>query len=143
MLLLEFENGARGSIHVTSLAYEPGPFGHRHEMDLHGSAGTLAWTTTGSPSSGSMGAGGRARDARAVPRWFFAGARRGPVHDTYRDVFREQDNMTRGFVSAVARERAAPDFSDGLAVQRLLEAASRSAQPSWRSRRSSRMEAEA
>ena len=38
MILLEFENGATGSLHVSSLAYEPGPFGQRHEADLHGSA---------------------------------------------------------------------------------------------------------
>jgi predicted dehydrogenase len=130
MLLLEFENGARGNIHVSSLAYEPGPFGHRHEFDLHGSAGTLRldndWITLqrvdgsreGEPETHEL----------PIPDEYFAGARRGPVHDTYRDVFREQDNMTRGFVSAVARgEKAAPDFSDGLAVQRLLEAAARSA----------------
>ena len=34
--LLEFENGATGSLHVTSLAYEPGPFGQRHDWDLAG-----------------------------------------------------------------------------------------------------------
>ena len=63
-----------------------------------------------------------------IPDELFAGARREIVHDTYKDVFREQDNMTRGFVSAVARgEKASPDFADGLAVQRLLEAAARSA----------------
>ena len=45
MILLEFAGGATGSLHVTSLAYEPGPFGQRHEMELHGSAGSLRSTT--------------------------------------------------------------------------------------------------
>jgi predicted dehydrogenase len=130
MLLLEFESGARGNIHVTSLAYEPGPFGHRHEFDLHGSAGSLRllndWLTV-QRIDGSR-AGEPATHELPIPDAYFAGARRTPVHDTYKDVFREQDSMTRAFVSAVARgEKASPDFTDGLAVQRLLEAASRSA----------------
>ena len=41
LMLLEFENGATGSLHLSSLAHEPGPFGQRHELDLHGSGGTL------------------------------------------------------------------------------------------------------
>ena len=130
MLLLEFENGARGSIHVSSLAYEPGPFGHRHEFDLHGSAGTLRllndWLTVQRID------GSREGDAATVelpiPDEHWGGARRGTVHETYKDVFREQESMTRAFVSAVARgDRVVPDFADGLAVQRLLEAAARSA----------------
>ena len=130
MLLLEFESGARGSIHVTSLAYEPGPFGQRHEMDLHGSAGTLRldndWLSVQRVD------GSREGDAETlelpIPGELYAGARRGSVHETYKDVFREQDSMTRGFVSAIASGvKAEPDFSDGLAVQRVLEAASRSA----------------
>ena len=130
MLLLEFENGARGDIHVTSLAYEPGPFGHRHEMDLHGSAGTLRllndWLTV-QRVDGSR-EGDPATRELPIPDEYFGGARRATVHETYKDVFREQESMARLFVSAIARgEKAAPDFSDGLAVQRLLEAASRSA----------------
>ena len=91
MLLLEFENGAHGSIHVSSLAYEPGPFGQRHEFDLHGSAGTLRlfcdWLTVqrvegcreGEPESHEL----------PIPDHVFGSARRDNVHDTYRDVFRE------------------------------------------------------
>lgn len=130
MLMLEFESGATGSIHVSSLAYEPGPFGHRHEMDLHGSADTLRLTNDwirvqrvdgsqeGEPETHEL----------PIPDRFFGNARRDSVHETYKDVFREQDNMTRGFVSAIAKgEKASPDFGDGLAIQRLLEAAARSA----------------
>jgi predicted dehydrogenase len=137
MLLLEFESGARGSIHVTSLAYEPGPFGHRHEMDLHGSDGTLRllndWLTV-QRIDGSR-PGERETHELPIPDEYWAGARRSPVHDTYRDVFREQDSMTRGFITAVAQgEKASPDFSDGLAIQRLLEAAARSAREARRVR---------
>ena len=99
-------------------------------MDLHGSAGTLRlvndWITVQRVDGSREGE--PATHELPIPDELFAGARREVVHDTYRDVFREQDNMTRGFVSAVAKgEKASPDFSDGLAVQRLLEAASRSA----------------
>jgi predicted dehydrogenase len=130
ILLLEFENGALGSLHVTSLAHEPGPFGQRHEIDLHGSGGTLRamcdWRTIQ-----------RVEGCRAdedtphempIPEHIWQGARRDTVHNTYRDVFRTQETMTRAFITAVAEGRpASPDFADGLAVQRVLEAADRSA----------------
>ena len=32
MILLQFENGATGSLHVSSVAHEATPFGHRHQM---------------------------------------------------------------------------------------------------------------
>ena len=130
LMLLEFENGATGSLHLSSLAHEPGPFGQRHELDLHGSGGTLRamcdWRTVQ-----------RVEGCRAdedvprelpIPDAIWGTARRAPVHDTYRDVFRTQDHMTRGFVTAIASGGAAsPDFGDGLAVQRVLEAAALSA----------------
>lgn len=137
MILLEFASGASGSLHVTSLAYEPGPFGQRHDMELHGSAGTLHtacdWIRvqrvdgcrTGDPEVHEL----------PIPDRVFGNARRGAVHDTYRDVFREQDNMARGFVTAIANgEPASPDFRDGLAVQRVLDAAARSAREGRRVR---------
>ena len=130
MILLEFAGGATGSIHVSSLAYEPGAFGQRHEMDLHGSAGSLHllndWITV-QRLEGSR-EGDAATHELPIPDVYFGNARRGTVHETYKDVFREQDNMTRGFVTAVARgEPASPDFADGLAVQRIVDAANRSA----------------
>jgi len=130
LLLLEFENGATGSLHMTSLAHEPGPFGQRHELDLHGSGGTLRamsdWVTVQRVE------GCRADETvpheMPIPDHIWAGARRDTVHNTYRDVFRTQETMQRAFVTAVAEGRmASPDFGDGLAVQRVLEAADRSA----------------
>ena len=130
LMLLEFENGATGSLHLSSLAYEPGPFGQRHEMDLHGSGGSLHAVTdwdrvqrvegcrTGEPATLEL----------PIPDRLFAGARRDTVGNTYKDTFRQADNMARGFVTAIAeRTPAFPDFRDGLAVQRVLDAAGRSA----------------
>jgi predicted dehydrogenase len=51
-----------------------------------------------------------------------------PYHLDARYLFRVEDHMTRGFISAIAEGRpASPDFADGLAVQRVIEAAARSA----------------
>lgn len=130
MLLLEFANGATGSLLVTSLAYEPGPFGQRHDMDLHGSAGSLHATNDWIRVQRVDGC--RADEPEMhelpIPDRVFGTARRDTVHNTYRDVFRRQDHMTRGFVTAVANgEPASPDFADGLAVQRIVDAAVRSA----------------
>jgi len=130
MMLLEFENGATGSLHLSSLAYEPGPFGQRHEMDLHGSAGSLHTMTDWIRKQRVEGC--RADDPETrelpIPDRLFGSARRDTVHHTYKDVFRGQDHMTRGFVTAIANgEAASPDFHDGLAVQRVLDAAARSA----------------
>jgi predicted dehydrogenase len=130
MILLQFANGATGDIHVTSLAYEPGDFGQRHDMDLHGSAGTLHTTTDWVRVQRVEGCRDGDAEIRPlpIPDHVWGDARRDDVHDTYRDVFRRGDHMTRGFVTAVAAGRpASPDFADGLAVQRVIDAANLSA----------------
>jgi predicted dehydrogenase len=122
---------------MSSLAHEPGPFGQRHELDLHGSGGTLRamsdWLTVQRVD------GCRADETEPhempIPDRLFGNARRDTVHNTYRDTFREQDNMTRGFVTAIAHgEKTSPDFADGLAVQRVLDASAISAREGRRVR---------
>jgi len=106
-------------------------------MDLHGSAGTLHTTTDWIRVQRVEGSreGEPETHELPIPDRVFGTARRDTVHNTYRDVFREQDNMTRGFVTAIANGRAAsPDFNDGLAVQRVLDAAGRSARQGRRVR---------
>ena len=130
VMILEFANGATGTIHVTSLAYEPGDFGQRHDMDLHGSAGSLHTTTDWIRVQRVEGCrdGEDETHPLPIPDHVWGDARRDDVHDTYKDVFRLQDHMTRGFVTAVAEGRpASPDFADGLAVQRVVDAANLSA----------------
>ena len=130
MILLEFESGATGSLHVSSVAYAPGPFGQRHEMDLHGSAGSLQAVTDWVRVQRVEGCRAGEPETRElpIPDRLFASARRDTVGNTYKDVFRQADNMARGFVTAIAgRTPAAPDFRDGLAVQRVLDASCRSA----------------
>jgi len=63
-----------------------------------------------------------------IPDDIWNGVRRDNVHDTYRDVFRSTDAMTRAWITAITEQRhIRPDFSDGLAVQRVVDAAVESA----------------
>ena len=135
VMMLEFENGAQGVLHVTSMAYEVTPFGQKHYMELHGSGGTLHafmdWDRTQSVSGAREGEG--ATRELPIPDHIWGNARREIVHDTYKDVFREQDFMARGFVSAIANDTTTePTFRDGARVQRYLDAALLSAREARR-----------
>ena len=130
MILLEFENGATGSLHVSAVAHEPNTFGQRHEMELHGSDGTLHVLNDWDRIQRVDGcrAGETSVHELPIPDRLFGTARRDTVTNTYRDTFRKHDNMARGFVSAVAAGTpTSPDFRDGLEVQRVVDAAGRSA----------------
>ena len=131
VIMLEFENGARGIIHVSSVAYEETPFGQTHHMEFHGSGGTLYsftdWDKTQSVS-GARDAEGALHDL-PIPDHIWGTARRDNVQDTYKDIFRDHDFMARGFVSAIANDTSVePSFRDGARIQRYLEAALLSAQ---------------
>jgi predicted dehydrogenase len=126
VMMLEFENNARGVLHVSSMAYEETPFGQTHHMEFHGAGGTLYsftdWDKTQSVSGARVGEGA-VRDL-PIPDHIWGTARRDFVPDTYKDVFREHDFMARGFVSAIAEDTSAePSFRDGARIQRYLQAA--------------------
>ncbi len=130
IMLLRFANGATGNLHVSSVAHEPSSFGQLHGIELHGSGGTLHhvndWIRLQAVS------GARA-DENAVhdlpiPDRCWGGAPRDDVHETYKHVFREQETQARAFVSAVAAgQPVKPDLADGLHIQRIVDAAVRSA----------------
>ena len=126
VMMLEFENGARGVLHLSSLAYEKTPFGQIHQMEFHGSGGTLHsftdWDKTQSVSGAREGEGA-VRDL-PIPDHIWGTARRDNVQDTYKDIFREHDFMARGFVSAIVNDTPSePTFRDGARIQRYLQAA--------------------
>ena len=130
IILLRFANGATGSLHVSSVAHEPSSFGQVHGVELHGSRGTLHhvndWDRVQTVS------GARADDDAVrnlpIPDRCWGGAPRDDAHETYKHVFRHQETQARAFVSAVAAGRPVePDLADGLAVQRIVDAAVRSA----------------
>lgn len=125
LMLLTFANGAQGVIHVTSVAYEDTAFGQRHQMELHGSEGTLYqhidWLTTQEVRGTRAGEGDLKR--LPVPDDIWGQARRDVVHDTYKDVFRKELLMTGEFIDAIVNDTPIePNFDDGLRVQQLLDA---------------------
>jgi predicted dehydrogenase len=130
VVMLQFENGAQGVIHVSTMCYEGTPFGQTHHMEFHGSEGTLYsvtdWDKIQQVSGARVDEG--APKEMAIPDHIWAGARRGNVQDTYKDIFREQDLMARQFVKGIAENTPMkPDFHDGAYIQRLIDAAVKSA----------------
>jgi predicted dehydrogenase len=130
LITLGFRSGAHGVVHVSAVAYEDNPFGQVHEMDLHGSEGTLRHTLDWDEVQQIRGAqaGEGALREIAVPEEVWAGAPRTPVEATYRHVFRDEGRMLGEFVAAAAAgSRARPDLEDGARLQAVLDAADRSA----------------
>ena len=129
MLLLRFANGAQGFLHASTVAYEDTPYGQVHEMDFHGSGGTLRqlidWQERQEIWGARVGEGASRRIELPAEAW--GPVRRDVVVDTYKDVFRLEGRMVREFVEAVrSGRRVRPDFEDGVRAQRLITAAERS-----------------
>jgi predicted dehydrogenase len=105
--------------------------GQTHHLEVHGDAGTLHavcdWDTVQEVRGVRRGEAGPPA-LLPIPDSVWGGARRDNVHDTYRDVFRDGNAMTRGWIDAiVAGHPVRPNFDDGLAVQRVVDAAVESA----------------
>jgi predicted dehydrogenase len=129
--LLRFASGAQAVIHTTTVAWEGTPFGQTHHAELHGSDGTLYgfcdWDTVQQVKGAKAGQG--AVQIMPIPDSIWGDARRDTVHNTYRDVFRKQDHMARGWVNAIAHDTpVSPGFGEGAVIQRVIEAALKSAQ---------------
>lgn len=125
LLTFQFANGALGSIHASTLAIEETPFGQIHQMEFHGSKGSLhAYTDWDSVQqvSGSQEGKGPTK-AIEIPKHIWKGVRNDTVHNTYKDVFRTQDVMVRAFITDILEDRVSkPDFEDGARVQKIIEA---------------------
>lgn len=129
MLILQFKNGAQGTIQASTLAYEATPFGQIHQMEFYGSEGSLRSVTdwdTVQEVQGSRVAEGKVRPLE-IPERIWGQARRDTVHHTYKDVFRKEGFMTQDFISAIAEKRPTfPSFKEGAYIQKVLEAALKS-----------------
>ena len=126
LISLKFENGAQGVVHASTLAYEPTPFSQIHQMEFHGSEGTLHsfndWDQTQQVSGTRVGEG--SVSPLEIPDRIWGEVRREKVHDTYRDVFRKEGWMTGQFIEAISMgENTFPNFQDGAFIQRILDAA--------------------
>jgi predicted dehydrogenase len=131
VLTVRYASGAYGVLQVCAVSWEGTPFNQTHHLEVHGDAGTIYgvcdWDTVQEVRGVRRGERGPAT-VLPIPDEIWGGVRRDNVHDTYRDVFRGTDAMTRGWITAIAEQRhVRPDFADGLAVQRVVDAAVASA----------------
>jgi predicted dehydrogenase len=131
VLTVRYASGAYGVLQVSAVCWEGTPFGQTHHLEVHGDAGTLYatcdWDTVQEVRGVRRGEPGPPA-VLPIPDEVWNGVRRDDVHDTYRDVFRATDAMTRGWITAITEGRSIrPDFGDGLEVQRVVDAAVASA----------------
>ena len=131
LMTVRFASGATGSLQVSAVCHEGDGFGQVHHLDAHGDAGTIHavndWHQTQRVTGLRAGDPGPAQEL-PVPDEIWGPVRRSPVHDTYRDVFRVKGAMIGEFVVAAGEgARCQPDFTEGLRVQELLDAAVTSA----------------
>jgi predicted dehydrogenase len=131
MVTVRFVNGAYGALMLSTVAWEGTKFGQTQHMELHGSGGTLYstvdWDTLQEVRGIKAGQRGGAQSL-PVPDALWGDARRDTVHNTYRDIFRQQNHMAREFITAIAEDKPVyPDFAEGARVQQLIDAAVSSA----------------
>jgi predicted dehydrogenase len=127
VLTVRYESGAYAVLQACAVSWEGTPFNQTHHLEVHGDAGTIYavcdWDTVQEVRGVRRGERGPAA-LMPIPDDIWSGVRRDSVHDTYRDVFRGTDAMTRGWITAITEHRQVrPDFADGLAVQRVVDAA--------------------
>lgn len=134
VLTIGYESGAYGVLQMSAVCWEGTPFEQTHHLEVHGTDGTIYamcdWDREQSVRGLKRGDTDGAI-ALPIPDEIWNGVRRDTVHNTYRDVFRKTDVMTRSWISAIhdglaPGERPDPSFADGLAVQRVIDAAQRS-----------------
>ncbi|MEM9561840.1 MAG: Gfo/Idh/MocA family oxidoreductase [Actinomycetota bacterium] len=131
VLTVRYRSGAIGVLHTSANCWEGSvEFGQLQEFDIHGDRGTLHarcdWGDVQEVRGSRLG--GPVPEVLPIPDELWGDLRRSPVSDTYRDVFRTTSAMTRGWIDAVADgQPIQPDLDEGLAVQRVLDAAVASA----------------
>ncbi|MEM7325537.1 MAG: Gfo/Idh/MocA family oxidoreductase [Actinomycetota bacterium] len=134
-MTVRYGSGAYGIIQTSAVCHEAGEtFGQTHHLEVHGTEGTLYATCDWETVQEVRGfRPDQNRDhgmtVLPIPDDIWGTVRRDRVHDTYRDVFRTTDVMTRGWLSAIRDNTPSePGFAEGLAVQRVLDAAAASAE---------------
>lgn len=123
MLLLDCAGGAQAFVHV-SLATRLGEREAEQRFVAHGDAGTLEADLSDSAQIAIWGARTGRRERLDIPADWWSGVDpRRPF-----DVFERQSAGCRAFVDAILNDTPlAPNFDDGLAVQRIIDAALESA----------------
>ena len=123
-------NGAIATLEVSAVGAEGSSFGQKHLLEVHGSDGSIEavndWERVQQVRVFNRGSSGGHQIA-TWPEDIVAGLRMGSVADTYHDVFRTTETMTRAWATAAAAgQRCEPDFRVGARIQELVDAAVRS-----------------
>ena len=124
-ILLQFKSGAQGIIVASATMYEDTPFGQTHHKEFHGSEGTLYthndWDKIQEVRGARVGEG-MLKDI-PIPDEIWGKVRRDTVHNTYRDIFRQQDYMARGWINDILNDtEPSPSFADAAYIQRVISA---------------------
>jgi predicted dehydrogenase len=127
MMTVRFASGAIGQLLVSAIAWAGTGFGQTHHVEVHGSRGSLQamcdWGTVQEVRGLRDGETGPAQPLER-PFDIWEGLRTDTVHNTYCDVFRTTEAMTRAWVSGVAtRTPVESDLAVGAQVQRVIDAA--------------------
>ena len=130
-MTVRYRSGAYGILQTSAVCHEGTPMGQTHHVEVHGTEGSIHavcdWDTVQQVRGYRAGDVGGPQEL-SIPDDIWNGVRRDRVHDTYRDVFRNTDAMTRAWISAIRDGRKVePSFDEGLAVQRVMDAAVASA----------------
>lgn len=131
VMTVRYGSGAYGVIQTSAVCWEGSRFGQNHQLEIHGDEGTIHancdWETIQQVKGMKKGDRDGLQDL-PIPDEIWGPVRRETVHDTYRDVFRNTDAMTRAWITAIGEGRKIePSFAEGLAVQRVIDAAMESA----------------
>jgi predicted dehydrogenase len=131
MMTARFASGATAQLLVSAVCWEGTPFGQTHHVEVHGSDGSLHavndWDTVQEVRGVRAGEPGPPRPLPR-PADIWGGLRTDTVHNTYRDLFRTTETMTRAWATAIAAGHTVqPDLAAGAQVQRVVDAAQRSA----------------
>lgn len=131
VITLRFENGAYATLQMSAVCWEGTDFNQTHHLDLHGSDGTIYslndWSETQEVRGLKAGQPGPTK-LMEIPDDIWGKARRGPVHDTYRDVFRTNHAMVGDWIEAIRNGvPVSPDFAEGARIHQLVDLAQRSA----------------
>jgi predicted dehydrogenase len=128
IILTRHVGGAVAILEVSAVATEGSPFGQKHQLDLHGSEGSIEavndWDSVQEVRLLRRSSGEGLHTVVPFPADLVDGLPMHHVGDTYRAIFRQTNTMTRAWATAVASGIACtPDMSDGARVQALLDAA--------------------
>ena len=128
MMMVRFENGAEGVLHISTVSVQPPAGGHRQVLEVSGSKGTYYFHNDFSREFSLKLAkpGMDEPEAVHIPDAFWdAAISRDNPRAMYGDLFGKSNAMGRGFISAIAEGRniEGPNLREGAEIQHVMDAA--------------------